>query len=69
LAYHQARRPFRSTIVYLAKTLNYHATKQKVTNLESREIAQLDEQLMLETIDSKEYVSEKRKVESKYSAY
>jgi|AntRauTorckE5430_2_1112549.scaffolds.fasta_scaffold05179_2 hypothetical protein len=52
-----------------AQALNYYATKQKVTNLESREIAQLDEQLMLETINNQEYISEKRKVESKYSAY
>ena len=52
-----------------AQALNYHATKQKVTTLKSREIAQLDEQLMLETIDNRKYISEKRKVESKYSAY
>lgn len=52
-----------------AQALNYHATKQKLSTLKSNEISMLDDQLMLETIDNKEYISEKRKVETKYSAY
>ena len=52
-----------------AQSINYWATKHRVEQLESREISKLEDQLMLETIDNKIFVAEKREIEEKYSAY
>lgn len=52
-----------------AQSINYYATKQKVEGLEDKEIASLEDQLMMETITNKQYVAEKRKIEDKYTAY
>lgn len=52
-----------------AQSINYYATKEKVNKSKSKEISQLDENLMLGTIDKNEYVSKKREIEEKYSAY
>lgn len=52
-----------------AQSINYWATKHRVEQLESKEISRLEDQLMLETIDNKVFVAEKREIEEKYSAY
>ena len=52
-----------------AQSINYWATKHRVEQLESQEISRLEDQLMLETIDNKIFVAEKREIEEKYSAY
>ena len=52
-----------------AQSINYYATKQKVDLLKDKEITQLEDQLMMETIDNREYVSAKREIDNKYSAY
>ncbi|WP_273207302.1 hypothetical protein [Marinobacter subterrani] len=52
-----------------AQSINYYATKQKVDRLKDQEVAQLEDQLMMGTIDNREYVSEKREIDNKYSAY
>lgn len=52
-----------------AQSINYYATQEKVNKSKSKEISQLDESLMLGTIDKNEYVSKKREIEEKYSTY
>lgn len=52
-----------------AKSINYYATKHKVEQLEDKEMARLEDQLMLDSIDNKTYIAEKREIEDKYSAY
>lgn len=52
-----------------AESINYYATKQKNDRLRDKEISQLEDQLMMETIDNKEYVSAKREIDNRYSAF
>lgn len=52
-----------------AQSINYYATKHKIDRLKDKEISRLEDQLMLDTIDSKEYVSAKRQIDDRYSAY
>ncbi|MDX5335625.1 MAG: hypothetical protein LPK13_06000 [Marinobacter sp.] len=52
-----------------SESINYYATQEKVSKLKSKEINQLDDQLMMGTIDNKKYVADKRKIEEKYSTY
>lgn len=52
-----------------SQSLNYYATKAHVQKLKEKEMAGLEDKLMMETIDNKEFVSEKRKIETKYSTY
>ena len=52
-----------------AQSINYYSTKQTVDQKRDKEISQLEDQLMLDTIDNKEYVSAKREIDNKYSAY
>jgi len=52
-----------------AQSINYYATREKVEKVKSKEINELDEQLMMGTIDNHKYISEKRQIEDRYSAY
>lgn len=52
-----------------SQSINYYATKAHVQKLKDKEIASLEDELMLEAIDNKEFISEKRKIENKYSTY
>jgi uncharacterized membrane protein len=50
-----------------AESINYHASKARVSSMKKRDIDLLDDQLATEEIDLKRYTLEKRKVEEKYS--
>ncbi|MGV8861072.1 MAG: hypothetical protein ACOH2O_14235 [Pseudomonas sp.] len=50
-----------------AESINYQATKARVTSLRRREIDALDTKLASDEIDLKRYTLEKRKVDEKYS--
>lgn len=52
-----------------AQSINYYATKHRVEKLEDKEMARLEDKLMLDSIDNKKFVAEKREIEDKYSAY
>jgi hypothetical protein len=52
-----------------ARSINYYATMHKVDRLEERELSSLEDQLMIDAIDNREYVMEKREINEKYSAY
>lgn len=52
-----------------AQSINYYATQERVKKMKSKEMDQLDEELMMGTIDNKKYVAEKREIEDKYSTF
>lgn len=52
-----------------AQSINYYATKHKVEKLEDKEMARLEDKLMLDSIDNRKFIAEKREIEEKYSAY
>lgn len=49
-----------------AQTINYHATKQHVRELQNREMNSLDEQLTSGAIDLTHYTLQKRRIEDRY---
>ncbi len=50
-----------------AESINYQASKARVTSLRKRELDTLDNKLASDEIDLKRYTLEKRKVDEKYS--
>jgi hypothetical protein len=51
-----------------AESINYYATKQYVYKQQSKEMAELEEQLELKNITNEKFLAEKRKIDKKYSA-
>lgn len=52
-----------------ATSINYYATKQKVEREKSQKISNLEDELMMETISKRQFITKKRRIDEQYSAY
>ena len=52
-----------------ATSINYYATKQKVEREKSQKISSLEDELMMETISKRQFITKKRRIDEQYSAY